>query len=142
MSSGENKYLFFMLLGALGISTGILDYFVFSSNLELFVVADLVSLGFYFMFFYSLKTLRISGSLLLATLSTLIVIALFFFNTDWPKSDIHFYSKYGYEPDEQSNETESKRIIKMANHNWKKWYESVFSQKPIYEFNDDFRFSY
>ena len=53
-----------------------------------------------------------------------------------------FYSKYGYEPDEQSNETESKRIIKMANHNWKNWYESIFSQKPIYEFNEDFRFSY
>jgi hypothetical protein len=53
-----------------------------------------------------------------------------------------FYSKYGYEPDEQSNQTESKRIIKMASHNWKKWYESVFSQKPIYEFNDNFRFSY
>ena len=85
-----------MLLGALGIATGILDYFVFSSNLELFVVADLVSLGFYFMFFYSLKTLRISGSILMATLSTLIVIALFFFNIDWPKSAIHFYSKYGY----------------------------------------------
>jgi len=85
-----------MLLGALGIATGILDYFVFSSNLELFVVADLVSLGFYFMFFYSLKTLRISGSLLLATLSTLIVVAFVFFNIDWPKSDIHFYSKYGY----------------------------------------------
>ena len=85
-----------MLLGALGIATGILDYFVFSSNLELFVIADLVSLGFYFMFFYSLKTLRISGSLLLSTLSTLIVIAFVFFNIDWPKSDIHFYSKYGY----------------------------------------------
>lgn len=96
LSSGENKYLFFMLLGALGIATGILDYFVFSSNLELFVVADLVSLGFYFMFFYSLKTLRISGSLLLSTLSTLIVIAFVFFNIDWPKSDIHLYSNYGY----------------------------------------------
>ena len=62
------------------------------------------------------------------------------FNDDDQLED--FYSKYGYEPDEQSNETESKRIIKMANHNWKKWYESVFSQKPIYEFNEDFRFSY
>jgi hypothetical protein len=62
------------------------------------------------------------------------------FNDDDQMED--FYSKYGYEPDEQSNETESKRIIKMDSHNWKKWYESVFSQKPIYEFNDDFRFSY
>jgi hypothetical protein len=62
------------------------------------------------------------------------------FNDDDHLED--FYSKYGYEPDEQSIETESKRIIKMASHNWKKWYESIFSQKPIYEFNDDVRFSY
>jgi hypothetical protein len=62
------------------------------------------------------------------------------FNDDDHLED--FYSKYGYEPDEQSNKTESKRIIKMASHNWKKWYESIFSQKPIYEFNEDFRFSY
>lgn len=85
-----------MLLGVLGIATGILDYFVFSSNLELFVVDDLVSLGLYFLFFYSLKTLKISGNLLLATLSTMIVIAFVFFNIDWPKSDIHLYSNYGY----------------------------------------------
>jgi hypothetical protein len=53
-----------------------------------------------------------------------------------------FYTQYGYEPDEQSNETDSKRIIHMPTHNWKSWYESIFTQKPIYEFNDDFRFRY
>ena len=96
LSSGERKYMFFTLLGALGIATSMLDFFVFSSNLELFVVVDLVSLGLYFLFFYSFKTIKISGRLLLATLSTLIAIALVFFYIDWPKSDIYLYSKYGY----------------------------------------------
>jgi len=53
-----------------------------------------------------------------------------------------FYAQYGYEPDEQSNETDSKRILHMSSHNWKDWYDSIFTQKPIYEFNDDFRFRY
>jgi len=53
-----------------------------------------------------------------------------------------FYTQYGYEPDEQSNETDSKRILHMSSHNWKSWYESIFTQKPIYEFKDDFRFRY
>ena len=53
-----------------------------------------------------------------------------------------FYRQYGYEPDEQSNKTDSKRILYMSSHNWKNWYESIFTQKPIYEFKDDFRFRY
>jgi hypothetical protein len=53
-----------------------------------------------------------------------------------------FYSQYGYEPDEQTTETETKRIIHMSEHYWKDWYESIFQEKPIYEFKDDFRFRY
>ena len=53
-----------------------------------------------------------------------------------------FYAHYGYEPDEQSGETDSKRIIHMSSHNWRSWYDSIFTQEPIYEFNDDFRFRY
>jgi hypothetical protein len=53
-----------------------------------------------------------------------------------------FYTQYGYEPDEQSNETDSKRILHMSSHNWKSWYDSIFTQKPVYEFKDDFRFRY
>ena len=56
-----------------------------------------------------------------------------------------FYSQYGYEPDEQSYETENKRMVHMSDNNWKSWYNSVFAsfeQKPIYEFKEDFRFKY
>lgn len=62
------------------------------------------------------------------------------FNDDTQLED--FYTQYGYEPDEQSNETDRKRIIHMSTHNWKSWYESIFTQKPIYDFKDDFRFRY
>jgi len=53
-----------------------------------------------------------------------------------------FYSQFGYEPDEQTKETENKRMIKMTPHSWKEWYESIFKENPIYEFNVDFRFRY
>jgi len=55
-----------------------------------------------------------------------------------------FYSDYGYEPDEQTYETENKRIVHMPENNWKTWYNSIFTsnQKPIYEFTEDFRFKY
>jgi len=56
-----------------------------------------------------------------------------------------FYSQYGYEPDEQSYETENKRIVHMPENNWKTWYDSLFTsteKNPIYEFKEDFRFKY
>ena len=55
-----------------------------------------------------------------------------------------FYSEFGYEPDEQTYETENKRIVHMPENNWKTWYNSIFTsnQKPIYEFTEDFRFKY
>lgn len=54
-----------------------------------------------------------------------------------------FYSQYGYQPDEQSWETENKRMIHIStNIGWKDWYDSIFTQKSIFEFADDFRFKY
>lgn len=56
-----------------------------------------------------------------------------------------FYSQYGYEPDEQSYETESKRMVHISDNNWNSWYNSIFvssDKKPIYEFNEEFRFKY
>lgn len=56
-----------------------------------------------------------------------------------------FYSQYGYEPDEQSYETENKRVVHMPENNWKTWYDSLFTsteKNPIYEFKEEFRFKY
>ena len=62
------------------------------------------------------------------------------FNNDDDCED--FYDSYGYEPDEQSCETVNKHITNMDYTNWKKWYESIFDEPPIYEFNDNYQFTY
>ena len=59
-----------------------------------------------------------------------------------------FYSQYGYEPDEQSTETQNKALSLMMDVNWKDWYENIFQNKdknkdkPLYNYKDDFKFSY
>ena len=53
-----------------------------------------------------------------------------------------FYSKWGYEPDEQSSETINKRMYQIEQTNWKKWHENIFEKESIYELPSDFRFSY
>ena len=81
-NSGERNYLLFSLLGLLGLATNLLDYFVFTSNLELFLIHDIFAIGLYLIFFSSLKILNNT--------------AFAFFYIDWPKSDITLYSKYGH----------------------------------------------
>ena len=53
-----------------------------------------------------------------------------------------FYSQWGYEPDEQSQEIINKRMFEIEENNWKKWYENIFGKECIFEFPEDFRFSY
>lgn len=53
-----------------------------------------------------------------------------------------FYSQFGYEPDEQSYETENKRVVTMPENNWKNWFNDLFNESSIYEFTDEFRFGY
>lgn len=53
-----------------------------------------------------------------------------------------FYNQWGYEPDEQSQETINKRMFHMEENNWKKWYDNIFQNKSIYELPEYFRFSY
>ncbi len=53
-----------------------------------------------------------------------------------------FYSNYGYEPDEQSIETQNKAIHICSDNNWNKWYEYVFQDSPIFNYNIDFKFAY
>jgi hypothetical protein len=55
-----------------------------------------------------------------------------------------FYSQFGYDPDEQTCETENKRVVTMPEHNWKTWYDDIFQQTPtpLYTFDDEFRFNY
>ena len=57
-----------------------------------------------------------------------------------------FYSQYGYDPDEQSTETQNKALSLMTDINWKDWYENTFQdknkEKSLYIYKDDFKFSY
>lgn len=53
-----------------------------------------------------------------------------------------FYSKYGYEPDEQSIETQHKACNIISDNNWKQWYEYVFHESPLFNYNIDFKFVY
>lgn len=95
-STGDRKYLLFSILGILDITTHLLDKFVFTSNLELFLIYDLTAIGLYFMFYYSLKNLKISGYLLLTTFTIFTILSFLFFIIDWPKTNNIFYSQYGY----------------------------------------------
>jgi len=54
-----------------------------------------------------------------------------------------FYEQYGYEPDEQSCETQNKLFGFLPNNNWNKWFQEIFQDNhSIYEFKDDFKFNY
>ena len=54
-----------------------------------------------------------------------------------------FYEQYGYEPDEQSSETQNKLFGCLPENNWNKWIEDIFSNsKCIYDFENDFKFNY
>jgi hypothetical protein len=81
-----------------------------------------------------------------------------------------FYSQYGYDPDEQSTETQNKALSLMTDINWKDWYENIFheqeqeqeqeqdkkkdkkkekdkkkdkkKEQSLYIYKDDFKFSY
>ena len=53
-----------------------------------------------------------------------------------------FYSQYGYEPDEQSTETQNKALSLIQDNNWKKWYENIFQDNQLFNFKDDFKFAY
>ena len=55
-----------------------------------------------------------------------------------------FYSQYGYDPDEQSTETQKKALSLMTDINWKDWYENTFQDKDksLYNYKDEFKFSY
>jgi hypothetical protein len=54
-----------------------------------------------------------------------------------------FYEQYGYEPDEQSCETQNKLFGFLPKNNWNKWFQEIFQDNhSIYEFKDDFKFNY
>lgn len=96
ISSQERKYLLFSLLGILDICTNLLDNFIFTSNLELLIVNNLLTLDLYFVFFYFIKNITISKKLLFSIYSILFIYASILFIFDWPKASSDLYSDYGY----------------------------------------------
>ena len=53
-----------------------------------------------------------------------------------------FHELWGYEPDEQSFATHDKTMYEIKDYNWKDWYNKIFPSKSIYEFPNNFHFTY
>lgn len=94
--SKERKYLIFPLLGLLNIVTDLLDQIVFTSNLELLLVSNLITLGLFFIFFCQIKNVKIPKNIILTVFITLVLYAATIFFIDWPKAAVHLYTDYGY----------------------------------------------
>ena len=92
----EREYLLFSLLGILDVCTNLLDNFIFTSNLELLIVNNLLTLGSYFAFLYFIKNTTISKKLLFLIYGILFIYAIILFIFDWPNTSRDLYSDYGY----------------------------------------------
>ena len=54
-----------------------------------------------------------------------------------------FYSQFGYDPEEQSTDTQNNGLLLDYNIcSWRDWYNDMFSQDPVYSFKDVFKFKY
>ena len=71
------------------------------------------------------------------------------FDTDNHKIVFHdddelesFYSQYGYYPDEETNDTLNKGLKMDRSGDWSQWYNDLFTNKPVFEFDNNFKFKY
>ena len=53
-----------------------------------------------------------------------------------------FYEKYGYEPDEQSKETQEKSILEIPPNSMKEWLTSIFGKHQLIDLIEDGIYSY
>ena len=88
--------MIFSILGILDIVTNLIDQFILTSNLELLLINNLLSVGLYFIFFLAVKNITISRTKLTTLYTLLLTYAFILFSQDWPKTNIDLYSKYGY----------------------------------------------
>jgi len=51
-----------------------------------------------------------------------------------------FYDRYGCEPDEQSRAVRDRSLGPISNGDWKSWYDSVFVEPCLIEFDAEYRF--
>jgi len=65
---------------------------------------------------------------------------LIIFNNDGQLEDFH--QQWGYDPDEQTFETMDKRMYETTDYYWKHWYNKIFNDHSIYQFEDEFKFIY
>ena len=53
-----------------------------------------------------------------------------------------FYSQYGYYPDEETSDTLNKGLKVDDDGDWSHWYNDLFINKPLFEFENNFKFKY
>jgi len=53
-----------------------------------------------------------------------------------------FYSQYGYCPDEETNDTLNKGLKMDVIGGWSDWYNDIFTDNSIFEFDTNFKFKY
>lgn len=92
----ERKYLLIGFLGALYFATNLLDEFVFTSNLELLAISDIITVGITFLIFHDIKQISISKSILWMPYIILVFYAIALFRFNWTKTDNDLLSNYGY----------------------------------------------
>jgi len=52
-----------------------------------------------------------------------------------------FYDAYGLEPDEQSKHTQEQGIVSIPLLSWVSWHNTLFNEKSLIPFDEDFRFT-
>jgi len=53
-----------------------------------------------------------------------------------------FYSQFGYYPDEETNDTLDKGLKMDTDGDWSQWYNDLFTNKPVFTFDTNFKFKY
>lgn len=84
------------LLGLLDTVTNLLDNFIFTSNIELLAMNDVITLGVTFLIFLDIQQITISKTLLWMPFVGLFLFAVVLFLVDWSNTRSDLMSDYGF----------------------------------------------